>query len=553
LDIGCLWVRVLFESGDSTKDSSIAQHGWLPYSPGIELRVKPRWKIVLGLAGLILLLPVTALFWVTNVRHTAEQTRATLEKDGFKSKFTDFDFSTTVESRIREAAVATACGIPFEHGFPQMPGLMRQATIDSAIVLWAQEKFLVRDTNGIRKDLRPPLQESLNAYSYILDHAANELLSGPLRPDLNARHGITRLENLVEITNLEHVLGTQVLFDLHAGNKDSAWTNLLAATRLVTAFESKLVEQTHLARFALVPLAFNVTWQALQTNCWSDEQLAQLQNEWEATDFFSTLPETAAFSRVKTTMLVQSDRKEPIYSFGWKVFFRNPRACWSSLKHYLRMLHYRQIGTYEDEDTLLLFFRDREIDLRNVAKCNTWLEMQLLPGATSHTMSPPLAGSTAKAAMSWQIMAATWPLGERTLLQHAAVAESLRRVLITAIALERYHRQNGAYPWTLNGLDTRFLKQPPIDFADGKLLRYRLTHHGTFVLYSLGLDGTDDGGVLSKPQTWDSLTSQESQQTRNADTGIDLVWPRPASSKEVEELQRQEVSADAGLNLIRAF
>src|SRR6185295_8891298 len=72
----------------------------------------------------------------------------------------------------------------------------------------------------------------------------------------------------------------------------------------------------------------------------------------------------------------------------------------------------------------------------------------------------------------------------------AARAEATRRNVVTAIALERYHRQHGAYPASLNELVPQFLKTAPVDFMDGAPLRDRLTN-GTFAVYSVGLDGGD--------------------------------------------------------------
>ena len=142
---------------------------------------------------------------------------------------------------------------------------------------------------------------------------------------------------------------------LHDGNQERAWTNLLAATRLVTAWETEPLEVSQLVRFGNTALAFNVTWQALQTNGWADEQLARLQREWESVDFFTNLPETAAFKRASMAAACQQDRqglRDPRPTFAE---FFNMRASLPCLTSGLNSIiagtsaSYLKHGSYEDE------------------------------------------------------------------------------------------------------------------------------------------------------------------------------------------------------------
>src|ERR1017187_2297886 len=112
------------------------------------------------------------------------------------------------------------------------------------------------------------------------------------------------------------------------------------------------------------------------------------------------------------------------------------------------------------------------------------------------------------------------------LLGRAAEAEARRRLIIAAVALERYRGRHGSYPDSLEKLAPEFLKNAPTDFMDGKPLRYRLMGDGRFLLYSVGLDCVDDGGKI--PQTdpeWPPLQP-------GVPLGGDIVWPLPASGTE---------------------
>ena len=69
-----------------------------------------------------------------------------------------------------------------------------------------------------------------------------------------------------------------------------------------------------------------------------------------------------------------------------------------------------------------------------------------------------------------------------------------------ACALERYRLAHGEYPETLDTLVPQFIGKLPHDIINGQPLHYRRTEDGNFVLYSVGLNETDDGGqiVLTK-------------------------------------------------------
>jgi hypothetical protein len=138
------------------------------------------------------------------------------------------------------------------------------------------------------------------------------------------------------------------------------------------------------------------------------------------------------------------------------------------------------------------------------------------------------------------------------LLAAAAEAETRRRIVVAAIALERFHLSRGIYPKTLEELTPIFLKGRAIDFADGQLLRYRGTQDGHFVLYSVGLDGVDDGGVLKPssainrpyfPPTEPDVVSVTARNRSTAKNECDLVWPRPAAISEVNAKRAKDESA----------
>ena len=117
--------------------------------------------------------------------------------------------------------------------------------------------------------------------------------------------------------------------------------------------------------------------------------------------------------------------------------------------------------------------------------------------------------------------------------------EMARRIAATAVALERYRLRHGEYPASLEQLTPDFLALGcSLILMDGKPLRYRRQNDGTFLLYSVGVDGADDGGDAS-PLASDTSERKLWYKMRDA------VWPVPATPAEVEKYEaraRQKLS-----------
>jgi hypothetical protein len=65
-----------------------------------------------------------------------------------------------------------------------------------------------------------------------------------------------------------------------------------------------------------------------------------------------------------------------------------------------------------------------------------------------------------------------------------------------ACALERYRLAHGVYPDSLEALIPACIDEVPHDIMNGEPYRYRVSADGTFQLYSVGWNETDDGGKV---------------------------------------------------------
>ena len=114
-------------------------------------------------------------------------------------------------------------------------------------------------------------------------------------------------------------------------------------------------------------------------------------------------------------------------------------------------------------------------------------------------------------------------------LRKAARVQTARNVVVTAIALKRYELQHHQLPNTLDELIPEFLKSVPTDYMDGQPLRYRRNGDGTFLLYSVGENGLDDGGNPAFPKYF-----QSSNYYWQNSEALDWVWPQPATEQEIQ-------------------
>ncbi|HEV2434559.1 MAG TPA: HEAT repeat domain-containing protein [Verrucomicrobiae bacterium] len=447
------------------------------------------------------------------------QTRQELQEQGFKTDLTNFDFSTSPELQAREVILEATVPKRNTAPFLDQPDLMEPSGSNQAVVVWEQESLRPQHPSwpGLTW---AALRHAINQREPQIDAACAAILSGPIQFNLDASAGnYMLLPHLALLRDLTQTLTDHAMLALHDGNREEAWTNLMAATRLVTAWNPEPAEISHVVRFDDANLVFNATWQVLQTNAWTDDQLARLQHEWETADVLSSLPEIQAFKRAGNIKQIEQD----------VLASQKPDA-----------------GMYEDERQVLLFYRDREIEFHNAIQAGTWRQMRQMPGVTNETLFVPKYHYRGRFETSLTLRRMPLRLQEHgtSFLGLAAEAEAERRIIVTAVALERYCGKYGRYPETLQILAPEFLKSVPVDFMTGQPLHYRVTEDGHFLLYSAGLDCVDNGGKIQTPPT----EKGKIRRLTNPNTAVpesDIVWPLAASSAEVVALRKEQSQSEA--------
>jgi hypothetical protein len=327
--------------------------------------------------------------------------------------------------------------------------------------------------------------------------------------------------------------------NLHRGDAAAAAENIRATLAVVQGMSHDRLVISELVRMAIAQMALAANWELLQSTNITDEQLAAVQKNWLDLEFIHAEERALELERVTGQISLAEWRSSNAalrrYADMWedlglqslsgsvhrhKNFFEKLKInveiylwrFWWSYPDELRALKGGQImlettRTAETNYFWLAAWRKQEAELNVIAKDTGSFWFAQPDKADFHSV----ASSDLKS------------MGN--VFNRVMKVEAARQLTVTAIALKRFQLQHGNFPEKLSELTPEFLASVPLDPVDGQPLRYLRNTDGTFLLYSIGDDGVDDGGN-PKP----SGDSQSLQWQR----GRDWVWPQPATPAEVQ-------------------
>ena len=100
-------------------------------------------------------------------------------------------------------------------------------------------------------------------------------------------------------------------------------------------------------------------------------------------------------------------------------------------------------------------------------------------------------------------------------------ADAADQMFLAALALQAWHAEHGSYPDALDALVPNILTAVPLDPFGRGALKYR-REGDTYVLYSVGPDGRDDGGEPAAVR--DEKTGTWQYRTNSVECRGDMVW-----------------------------
>jgi len=333
--------------------------------------------------------------------------------------------------------------------------------------------------------------------------------------------------NGVEIL-LPHVAKAKSVVQLHLGTAiqglyshhyDEAFQNLVTGIDYVSLPARDHILISELVLAASAQMAFRATWDFLQERRWTDQQLARLQESWQQV----ALPGAASqFMRMERAMMIDAFEKCRRMTNGDAAFGivgsgsagssgnplddlkNNFKEWWNN---YPRFWRWRRSWSYEEE---LVYLKKMAIVIHGVDQQRE--SGSFFPAFTQMNQALTSFDATELYHTNHILLTGGDPQMLAKSLTKIACAQAAITITYTAIALERYHLARNAYPEKLDQLVPAYIEKVPTDFMDGKPLRYSLRKDGTFLLYSVGSDGVDDGGDPSGGMPdWTK--------------GLDIVWP----------------------------
>lgn len=288
-------------------------------------------------------------------------------------------------------------------------------------------------------------------------------------------------------------------------------------------------------------ISFRVTWQALQHEGWTDTQLAQLQAAFAGYDFVGAMEKAMSMERAMSAVeyerfrssdtalseafdfdpgavMVSPTSSPSLLSWTWvsDLFVDFPETVHAGIftpVWKFAWSHHDELHYYRTLQRLLVAQRKARLQNNASALIRRMDQIEEKPRGPydriRFVFAPMMYASPSSA------------------FQRAWVAQAAAETAATAIAIKRFEGRHGRLPSALEDLVPEFLTQHPRDCMDGRPLKYCVESECSFRLYSVGIDGRDNGGDPTSPATYSHF-----------ENAGDLLWPHPATEVEATVLGR---------------
>jgi hypothetical protein len=318
----------------------------------------------------------------------------------------------------------------------------------------------------------------------------------------------TLLRHLSFLKSVSQAFDHRCSAHLALGETDAAFADAQAVLRVSDLLREEPLLISQLVRYAQNILAVHTVWQGLAGHHWSETQLAAFQDEFARRDFFpgallSFEGERACSIRTVDTWI---DRRENIsemigpYDSGASATF--PGKIVSR-------------GLLRQNEIALIRYASLQISGIRAAISNAPQTGLAAVARTAADNAKATEAAGLKSHSPYRMLAAMVAPATGGAIAKTARTQTITKMAMIACALERYRLKQNVFPEKLDELVPAFLPAPPLDPMNNQPFHYHRTDDGWFQLYSVGLNGQDDGGVIK---------------TRKTDKG-ELDWPWPVPSR----------------------
>jgi hypothetical protein len=364
-------------------------------------------------------------------------------------------------------------------------------------------------TNGYPVAAQPqsPAADVLLALS-IYDPALTELRSASQRPyarmPLNYNNDFESVAELMPwLANTKRCaqfLDLRILAEEQDHQPDQALADLKLQLRVVDYALQQPFLISYLVRIAIISVALQPVHEGLAQHCWSDAQLTDLERVLAGVDLLAGCQYVLKGEEVFAIDTFEKQRITRRILFSEEHSGTN-RMVTTSLRWTPAAYFYQnELSFARTYDQIF-----SSLDLTN----------RIVSPEAFNRLKADLAAQQKRASIySFQALAAASAVAAS--VKKFAFVQTQLDLARTACALERYRLAHNSYPESLDALVPQFIEKLPHDIINGQPLHYHRSEDGKFVLYSVGWNGTDDGGTM--------VFTKNGQQDR--DKG-DWVWEQP--------------------------
>lgn len=302
---------------------------------------------------------------------------------------------------------------------------------------------------------------------------------------------------------------------LALGDGESALRDLRSVFALRRVLEREPTVIPALVRLTITSHVWNILWEGILTNAWTDSQLDIVGKELAKIDIardyrFMLESQRAATNRMFEIMI---DRNAPGRAALERALAGGNEVAGTS-KSRLRYLPLLRGWVRGNQWRMNLYF-DELLSVIDKTRGN------IRPKSPNN--SPLLQYQNMAEFYQYLLFKTAGPVYSM-MDRRFAYGETFKRMAQIACALERYRLRNGQYPTSLELLAPDFMETLPKECLVDADFHYEITLEKSFRLYSVGLNLADDGGVIVK----------RGKPPKSSNSFLDWVWSPPEPGQSVE-------------------
>jgi len=321
------------------------------------------------------------------------------------------------------------------------------------------------------------------------------------------------LPHLAMMKSCLQVLRLRATAELQNGEADKAAEDIKLMLYLTQSLRTEPILISHLVRIAMAAITLQPVYDGLAEHRWNDAELASLDTELSKFDFLAdyefAMHGEMSFGLAETEYLRRS-RNFQALDYDESGGHNSEASHWGLRLAPASLFYWNEltIAQMHEQWTLPLVDAQKQIVHANAVRDNDAAVLKQLQRGWPYNFLARMI----------------FPAVRKSVVKFARAQSSLD-LARTAIALERYRLAHGEYPEALDALAPQFMDKVPHDIIGGQPLHYQRTSDGQFVLYSVGWNGIDDGGVVAFKNTGRD-PRDESSSTVDIEKG-DWVWRYP--------------------------